>query len=88
MIGDIHFKLIGSAFILLGVLSAAAMIYYLLITIGEVKPNQKRTVDFIAPIALFMPQFWTAKGNHARMRLMFSVIAFVGCFYGAAYFSR
>jgi hypothetical protein len=52
-------------------------IYYLLSTVAEVRPEKRMLVQFIAPIAFFLPQMWTEAGNRHR-RLLFRWLAIFG----------
>jgi hypothetical protein len=52
-------------------------IYYLLSTVAEVRPEKRMLVQFIVPIAFFLPQMWSEVGNGYR-RLLFRWLAIFG----------
>lgn len=65
-------------------LSTASILYYFFSMLAGVKPGKKRLAQAVGPFMLFMPQLWDEAGNRARIRTLFSALAFGICFGGVA----
>ena len=76
--------ILGSLCLIGGFVATALMVYYLLFTLGSVKPDKKRYSQFLGPIALFIPHLYDEGGNRARVRLLFAILLFGICFSGLA----
>ena len=75
---------LGSLCLAGGFVSIALMVYYFFFTLGSVKPDKKRYLRFLGPLAFFLPQLWDEGGNRARLKLLLSTLLFGACFGGAA----
>ncbi|MFZ0854174.1 MAG: hypothetical protein WAO08_33860 [Hyphomicrobiaceae bacterium] len=51
------------------------LIFNFLSMVANVRPEKRMLVHFVAPIAIFLPQFWTKPGNrYRRLALLWTAI--------------
>jgi hypothetical protein len=76
---------LGSLFLLGGFVATGLMLYYFFFALGSVKPDKKRYMRFLGPLAFFVPRSWhDGEGDRARVRLFLSILLFAACFTGMA----
>ena len=84
----LRYALGGLAFVCLGGAAVSFLIsfYNMLVMLSEPRSDSRKTLSlFLGPLALFIPQLWTDKGNRARKRFLFYSVLF-GDFFSACYF--
>ena len=56
--------------------SIIAACYYLFLLRSDIRPERRMFAYLVAPVAIFLPQFWNERGNTYRRRFLISLIAF------------
>ena len=69
-------RILGSIFLIGGIVSAILMLYHLIFMFGCVKPEKKHYATLLGPFSFFIPNLWTEAGNAARLK----TFAFASCF--------
>jgi hypothetical protein len=62
--------------IIAGIPCIVAVCYYLIRLRTEIRPERRALTHLVAPIAVFLPQFWTEQGNRYRKLFLLSVLVF------------
>ena len=64
-----------------GLVAVVVAIYSLFVMLQNERPdNSTWLTSLLGPLILFIPGLWTADGNAARMRLIYSLLVFGACF--------
>lgn len=59
-----------------GITSLLFVFYYYFLFLGSVKPDKKKYLPFLGPAMFFIPQLTGREGNHAVLKLLFSISLF------------